>query len=391
MFQQGVFTQSPVGARKKINFEEVLSVITVFFRYDDYSSLSPSQVDGGLIDVLRRKNVSCTFAVIPAVTIGNYHDPAEREVVPLSGTKLSMLKQACEDGVVECALHGWNHRSLRGSAPHSEFFGLPLEDQKDRLAQGCEFFKTQLGITPQVFVPPWNSYDTNTLSALEGLNVGCISANRYFSSFSASGLRHLPITIDMRGLRSAIDHARTIIDPDPIIGVLLHPYDFHESGDPRGMMNCEEFEHELGWLAQQSGVQVRTVGVLANENHVLDVGRYLANQPSPLESIFPPFLMKTNDTPVYMTSQLARRVRANRVAVTVFLHLAITVAAWIGAKVVFSHLPKGDLIISSVTNYAALLGMALIGVRAILARRVYFFGMALLSTLVGVWAAIFFN
>jgi len=363
-------------------------VITVYFRYDDYSSLSPQVVDGGLIDVLRRKNICCTFAVIPAVTVGNYHDPAEREIVLLSGKKLSQLKQAREDGVVECALHGWNHRSLRGSAPHSEFFGMSLEDQNVRLTQGYDFFKTQLGIAPQVFVPPWNSFDNNTLRSLERLGIKCISANRYFSAFSSSRLRYLPITIEMKSLRSAIDYARATADTDPIVGVLLHPYDFRESGDPRGVLSFVEFDRELGWLVQQGDVQVRSIGMLANANHVLDVGRYLDNQPSLLENIFPPFVMKTNDTPVYMTSRLARRTRAARLAASVLLHLAIMGFSLVGVKVLLSYLPEGVQNFSIVVNYAVLAGAVLIGVRWILARRIYFSSMALLSTLIGIWIGI---
>src|SRR6185295_4417684 len=115
--------------------------ITIFFRFDDYSETSPLDVEAGLVGALRNNRCCATFAVIPAVTEGRYHEPAERGTHPLGSEKIRFLRQAVEDGAVDCALHGFNHRTRRHSSPHSEFVGLSTPEQIARLQQGQDLLR----------------------------------------------------------------------------------------------------------------------------------------------------------------------------------------------------------------------------------------------------------
>jgi peptidoglycan/xylan/chitin deacetylase (PgdA/CDA1 family) len=272
-----------------------MPTVTVFFRFDDYSEASPAIVESGLVDALRSAGACATFAVIPAVTEGGYHVPGERAVLPLGPAKARFLQEAIADKTIEVALHGWNHRTQSGSAPHGEFVGIDEREQLARLQQGASRFR-EAGIAATVFVPPWNAYDSNTLLALTQAGLRCLSANRYGPALPGQ-LRYLPITAAFDELRVAVVSARESGDPDAIVGVLLHPYDFEESGDKRAITNCRAFEQELRWLVAQPDVKVQTVGQIAQGNDTLDVGRYRANQPLAFESIFPPFVRTTNQTP----------------------------------------------------------------------------------------------
>lgn len=71
------------------------------------------------------------------------------------------------------ALHGYNHcysssDGLRGLNPmwkRSEFSGLSLEKQKQKIRKGVEIFR-QNGINPKYFFAPSHTFDENTIEAL---------------------------------------------------------------------------------------------------------------------------------------------------------------------------------------------------------------------------------
>jgi len=365
-------------------------LITVFFRYDDYSALSPPKVDRGLISVLRKNSMSATFAVVPSITIGSYHDASEREELKLAGDKVIWLKQACEAGIVDCALHGWNHRSVTGAPPHSEFCGRSLEQQEARIRRGRDFLAQQIGIAARVFVPPWNSYDRDTIRALEGAGIRCLSANRYFPYLRSSKIVYAPITVEIKDLRLAIEYARVTRDQHAIVGVLLHPYDFHESGDARAVASLEKLGQELKWLRSQSDVSVQSISALVESGQQVDAKRYHSNQPSWTESIAPPFVTKTYDTPVYLSGVKAYRAKSKRVLASVVPHLVIAGIAFAAAAVLLTPFLQyrsltGELVYSVLGGVTAILL-----VRVLRSRKIYFNGMAAMAGLVGIWGAILF-
>lgn len=72
------------------------------------------------------------------------------------------------------ALHGYNHcyisnKGLEGLNPlwdRSEFAGVPLEVQQQKIRDGYEILKSY-GITPKYFFAPSHTFDVNTLKALK--------------------------------------------------------------------------------------------------------------------------------------------------------------------------------------------------------------------------------
>lgn len=71
------------------------------------------------------------------------------------------------------ALHGYNHcytssGGLKGLNPmweRSEFAGLPLEEQKEKIRKGVTIMREN-GINPKYFFAPSHTFDENTLTAL---------------------------------------------------------------------------------------------------------------------------------------------------------------------------------------------------------------------------------
>jgi peptidoglycan/xylan/chitin deacetylase (PgdA/CDA1 family) len=362
--------------------------ITVFFRYDDFSETSPIEVDSGLISVLRRHHVPCTFAVIPAVTDGNYRDPAVTEVRLLGAMKLEMLSEAVADGAVDVALHGLNHRTRFKDGPHSEFVGLSREIQASMIQEGKQRLERSLGVPIGGFVPPWNNYDANTLAALQDSGIHCLSANRSSPSLNVPGIRYLPITIETHELRNAVTQARRSRDSDPIIGVLLHPYDFKESGDSRARMTCLDFENELKWLLGQADVRIMPVSKIFEQNPTLGVARFRANKPTVFENIFPPFVRRTVDTPLYLTAGSAKAARIAKLMTTAGFHLGAAVFAYFLGAWALSSMAMESKPLLSVVKWLMLGALVVLTIRLGITKKLYFRAMVAWLGLAGLSLAL---
>ena len=81
------------------------------------------------------------------------------------------------------ALHGYDHcyisnDGMKGLNPfweRSEFAGVPLEQQKEKIREGVKIFRAH-GIDPLYYFAPSHTYDSNTLRALkEESNIRIIS------------------------------------------------------------------------------------------------------------------------------------------------------------------------------------------------------------------------
>lgn len=360
-------------------------MITVFFRYDDYSALSPEPVDAGLIQVLRRRGVSATFSVVPSVTTGEVHVPGDRPERLLEGPRMERLAQAVTEGVVDLALHGWNHRTHAGALPPdpSEFRGVPYEDQLRRLECGQHLLEAGTGRRPRTFVPPWNTYDRATLRALEELGFECIAANREGPRARVgSTLQFAPMTVEMPALREAVERARTTGDGAAVISVMLHPYDFAEDPSSRAEMTLADFDAELRWLQGHPDVRIAALSDLLDAG-LLDGRRYRANAVSGIEDALPQRVERTNQNPVYHSTHPAAQLRRRRMVIATVAHGAIVVVAALAALTMAAFSLERFVLLG--LGATALL-LTLLVVRAVRFRAIYFKGMAMVSALTGALA-----
>lgn len=361
-------------------------MITIFFRYDDYCSLSPSVADRGLIDIFRRQGLSCTFAVVPAVTsLYPQVEGTSQEEVPLAGDKLSELRAAVQDGVVDLALHGWKHlaNAHTGHPTPSEFKGLSFGKQVEILERGRDFLERATGVIPKIFVPPWNSYDRTTERALEAVGLQGISANRYSPPATRNaGLAFAPMTTEIVGLHRAIDRAMKEGAADAVIGVMMHPYDFQETGDARAVITLADFDKLLSTLKGRGDVQIVSISKLLGSGR-MTAGRYLSNRPSRLERCYPALVRTVGSDPIYRTEAEARARRLMRdggFALVIVGIMAIGAAAGLGAAAVLSGIHGAVIAISAV----AILGVGAIISHALRSGEIYFRAAACIAFLSGV-------
>lgn len=234
--------------------------INIIFRYDDFSALSRVDLELSILDVCRKNHVKFTFAVVPSIVEGNVHEPGVQKNVSLSNEKVEILRSAVNQGLIDIALHGFSHQSTN-STDFSELVGLDYDRQFNRISRGKNLLEDLLGSRIDIFAPPWNSYDEDTIKVLEKLNFNVLSAGRDGVMSRSTKLKILPSTCSLKRLRSAIQQARACTSiRRPIIVVLFHEFEFLDIDQERGLITLEEFSNLISWLSSQKDIRVLSIG-----------------------------------------------------------------------------------------------------------------------------------
>jgi peptidoglycan/xylan/chitin deacetylase (PgdA/CDA1 family) len=263
-----------LGCHRNIIEEKKINVV---FRYDDYSTLSSTDLELRIIDVFRRNEASLTFAVIPFSCTGDVHNPSPQDVIPLVSIKGDILRTALQDRTIDVAMHGSSHQT-NSPLNLTEFSGLDYAVQLGRLTKAKDFLETMIDAPVSTFVPPWNDYDLNTLKALEELKFSMISGSMQGQVMNRSKLKFLPATCDLDQLQDEVGGARRSSEPRPVIVVLFHGYDFREVDEKRGTIIYQEFLDLLKWLWSQKDVKLMSITQVAREISDLSGNRFLSNK-----------------------------------------------------------------------------------------------------------------
>ena len=116
-------------------------------------------------DILNKYNICPMVGIIP-----DNKNPHE-EVCPPDPMFWGKAR-AWENKGWTIALHGYDHCYISDNAginplwKRSEFAGLPLEVQREKIRKGVAILKEN-GLNPKFFFAPSHTYDNNTLRALE--------------------------------------------------------------------------------------------------------------------------------------------------------------------------------------------------------------------------------
>jgi peptidoglycan/xylan/chitin deacetylase (PgdA/CDA1 family) len=379
--------------------------ITVIFRFDDYAR-SCSSIETELLKVFQEHKIPCTYGVIPYVSDTFTDDPAN--CLAIDRETAGGLTGAVRSGLVEIALHGFAHRdnaiAPKNPGSESEFRGLSYSSQHRMLSVGKATLESLYRVRVTTFIPPWNSYDQNTLRALEDLGFEVVSSSGLTFGIADSGrfkkLRFLPYTCMPGHLREAVEFARISSDPDPIIVVLLHPFNFVEYDRDRGQFTCQSFDDLLSWLAAQPDVGTQTLGGAAKMARDLSYQRLLAfsarrgmrqgNEPAFFTANNAEFFFYHSTPHAFRTRTTSR----GRLILFYFLLAAVTAVLFgLAASLAFSsHLPGS---VRRIARYvtAGLLGLYIIyvSISALANRAIRHWHWLVLSVMlglcIGTWAA----
>jgi peptidoglycan/xylan/chitin deacetylase (PgdA/CDA1 family) len=245
--------------------------LTIVFRCDDYSSTSDTAFELRLIDLFRKHHVPITLAVIPCVA-PDYDSvaPTGEPGVPLNEMKARILRDAMDEGVVEVAQHGYNHR-FNGPAWRGEFVGLSYEDQRQRIAAGRALLTKVLGRDVTLFVPPNEKYDANTVRVFQELQFTMLSADVYGGPAVPSTLKYMPKTSDLADFWDDMARIDRLADPSPAMVVLFHNFDFREDKQHGGgKLSLDDLNKILDWACGQPNVRVTTFEELSRQRAGFD-------------------------------------------------------------------------------------------------------------------------
>ncbi len=158
--------------------------VIVIFRMDD---IQPNWKFHALrkgVDLFIEEKVPITLGVIPNVggKLKVSEDP------PLSSYIRRLL--LTKSNLVEVALHGLTHDIRTHVSGKSEFAGLTSEEQFDMIVKGKKILE-ESDAEVRVFIPPFDTYDNNTIKALSRADIRILSA-RYMDENESTD----PIIVD---------------------------------------------------------------------------------------------------------------------------------------------------------------------------------------------------
>jgi predicted deacetylase len=313
----------------------------IYFRYDDISGRSSTFLEQKLIDLFRRHRFSFTIGVIPFVCDRDYHDPGKQGNIALSPRTVEMVGDAVKTGTADVALHGYSHQSIRArkEGGYTEFSGLDYKSQEMKIVKGKQMLEERLRIKIATFIPPFNSYDLNTLRVLEKQGFTLLSANRFGVTKEDSFLRYLPITCELDEVRKAVETAGRVPDAQAVIGVMFHEFDFFDIDKKHGKMSYSEFERLVDWLATRKDVRVLSIGQAVGAINDIGSRRYLDNWSYwRVYKLTPNFFKGPGG--IYLTSTAAVREK-NKVRVKVAALYLVTfilsfaLSFWLGIRVLY--------------------------------------------------------
>lgn len=296
-YGNSLFDMEPISSPKE-------KQIIVVFRYDDYSSCSSTDLELKIINAFQKYYVSCTFGVIPHVYTSNIYNTSAHDMVYLTSGKINILSKLFKNGTWDVALHGYAHQPVlkRLGGGYTEFYGLDYNSQRKRLVEGKKLLELFLGRQITTFIPPWNSYDLNTMQILEDIGFTCISADLFGESKKSSRLKFLPATCNLSELRDTVEIARKNLDLQPIIVVCFHDYEFLEVNRAEGKLRYQDFIEILDWIACQKDVKVNTIQQTAEVITDLSAHRFINNKMVYYNMrITPHFLHKTYSSNIYFS------------------------------------------------------------------------------------------
>jgi len=160
-------------------------------RFDDICPTMDWRIWEKIEEHLVRRNVKPLLAVVP-----DNHDPS-LQVNPPSPEFWDRVRTWQERGWT-IALHGFQHRYVSRNAgivavrKKSEFAGLPVEEQREKLERGREIF-TREGVHARVWIAPGNTFDETTVALLPSVGIRVICDGYFrFPFVCARGLTWVP-------------------------------------------------------------------------------------------------------------------------------------------------------------------------------------------------------
>ena len=229
-------------------------------------------------------------------------------------------------------MHGYSHQT--NSADHlSEFANLAYREQVRRLEAGREYLQHLTGAPVRTFLPPWNTYDQHTLSALEETGFTILSANKKGLAVKGSALHYLPVSCALTELKDAVQAARRSSDDQPLLVVLLHDYDFLDINEVTGVITFQQFFDLMDWVNDQKDVRVLSISQASEVIADLGAERAIRNQRIYYLAKLPPLSLGSSRLLYQESPSLAITLLKMAAFYAVFIIGGILLLSWIWKRI----------------------------------------------------------
>lgn len=216
----------------------------IVFRVDDFE-LRDLKKQNDIIASFEKHNIPLCIGIIPFKDSYYMPDSIKRH-----------WQMLIKEGKLEIALHGYKHIA---DGNKGEFRDVPLYEQYKRIKAGKCFLDSMLNIDTYIFIPPWNKYDRNTVSALQFSDIPVLSANWLEDTSTKKSTHYIPATSEeFLGLESSINSPSFWAEGTVVI--LFHPYSFTTN------FSFERLDKLLSNLSQSSLFEVTTFHQCLKEN-----------------------------------------------------------------------------------------------------------------------------
>lgn len=279
-------------------------MIYVSFRLDDPSAISDHCLESEIIKIFSDFNFSLCVAVVPFRI-------KDKQKISVSKDNIAHLIDAQKKNQIEVVLHGHSHlrRGVSPSGGPSEFAGVNIQEQKILIQEAKKIVEDVFSINIQGFVPPWNTYNKNTIAVLSELGFSFISAGTS-NLTRTTPLNSIPATCNLRNARCAVEQALINKRYSQIVNINFHPDDFEEfcyppgPNDPVPFTSLKELKKFLAWVRSKEELNITN---LKNLNSALFHGNYnlikefnyYSILPWKLQSILPNTVLLKSDISIF--------------------------------------------------------------------------------------------
>lgn len=259
-------------------------MIRIFFRFDDPSEISDHELEKKILAIFSNYQAKICFAVIPFKK--KWRDDSDI-VYTLTEQRARHMIEGLNSGVIEIALHGYSHVvvSKTKSGQPSEFFDVSYESQLNNIKKAKDHLFSIFRQAIKGFVPPFNTYDANTLQALNKNNFEYLSAS-WDTPVLNSGqekITILPRTCNLNSLRQALDEAENYKQLSPVIGVVLHHDEFEEHIHAKScnnrstFTNLKKLDELLKFISQHNEMETYHLSEVCQKQSVLYRLKHISN------------------------------------------------------------------------------------------------------------------
>ena len=209
--------------------------------------------------MLAEVGIPATVAVVP------YRADGEN-LIPTLQTNVPHLIDSHRAGIIEITQHGYAHKHIKTThiGDPSEFYSTSKESQAQRIIAGRNLLESTFSTKIKGFIPPWNTYDSDTTDILSELNYGYLSGNYVTLPSSKPKIRIIPSTTHIRSIRRAYAEAKRRSWLNTCAVALMHHYDFREWRHKPGPLSLADFKTDLVWLKNQPDVRFSTLSTMAD-------------------------------------------------------------------------------------------------------------------------------